>query len=287
VFEVQDEIVGHIVASLRGYHGVLQQAELKGSQSRSAANLSSYEKLMRGMQHKEKFQREDMLIAREYFERAVEESPEFAMAHGWLAWTWFFDVYMGWVEDPEGSLQKTFESAREAVRLDPGLDFAHWALGAAHFAAGDHEASLLAFDEALRLNPNNSDALANRAWPLTFSGRADQAVENIGSAIRLNPYFPNWYYWGLGIAEYSRGECSRALEALKKMDHPNAQSLAYLAAAARRAGEPEWASKAVAQLLRLEPGFTIDQLLRSLRYTDAEVPERLARDLAELQLRQS
>lgn len=287
VFEVQDEIVGNIVASLRGYHGVLQQAELKGSRSRSGANLSTYEKLMRGMQHKEKFLREDMLIAREYFEQAVEESPDFAMAHGWLAWTWFFDVYMGWVEDPEASLQKTFESAREAVRLDPGLDFAHWALGAAHLAAGDHESSLLAFDEALRLNPNNSDALANRAWPLTFSGRADQAVENIGSAIRLNPYFPSWYYWGLGIAEYSRGEYSRAVEALRKMDHPNTQSLAYLAAAAWRAGEPERASNAVRQLLQLEPGFTIDQLLCGLPYTDGEVPERLARDLAELQLRQN
>jgi len=285
VFEVQDDIVGNIVASLRGYHGVLQGAELKGSQSRSEANLSTYEKLMRGMEHKERFLREDMLIAREYFEQAVEESPGFAMAHGWLAWTWFFDVYMGWVDDPEASLRKTFAAAREAVRLDPGLDFAHWALGAAHLAAGDQESSLLAFDEALRLNPNNSDAMANRAWALSFSGRADEAVENIGSAIRLNPYFPSWYYWGLGIAEYSRGEHRRAMDALKKMDHHNTQSLAFLAAAAVRTGDPGRGAKAVEQLLQLEPGFTIDQLLGGLPYTDNAVPERLARDLSELDLR--
>ncbi|MDZ7842289.1 MAG: BTAD domain-containing putative transcriptional regulator [Gammaproteobacteria bacterium] len=286
LFEVQDEIVSRIVASLRGYKGVLQRAELKKSLSRRGTELSTYEKLMRGMAHKEKFLREDMLIARDYFEQAVTESPDFAMAHAWLAWTWFFDVYMAWVEDTGNSLQKTFEYARESIRLDPSLDSAHWALGAAHLAAGDLAASLLSFDEALRLNPNNSDALANRAWPLTFAGRADEAVRNIESAMRLNPYYPHWYLWGLGIAEYSRGEFRNAVQALAKMRQPNAQSLAYLAAARFRTGESSGADEAVSELIRLDPGVTITKLMQSLPYTRENVTEQLTRDLAELGLAQ-
>lgn len=284
LFEVHDEIVGRIVASLRGYKGVLQRAELKASRSRQVTDLSTYEKLMRGMQHKEKFQREDMLIARRYFERAVAEHPEFAMAHAWVAWTWFFDIYMGWVEDTEASLDNAFETSREAVRLDPDLDFAHWALGAAYLAAGDNNSSLRAFDEALRLNPNNSDALANKAWPLTFDGQADEAVSNIESAIRLNPYYPDWYLWGMGIAQYSRGEPARAVDALDQMEQPNAQSLAYLTAASLESGNPGKAQTAAENLLRLEPGFAIEQLIRGLPYNDNHVPDRLYRGLIEIGL---
>jgi len=284
LFEMQDDIVGRIVASLRGYKGVLHRAELKESHARPAAELSTYRKLMRGMEHKEKFLRDEMLIARGYFEQAAAESPEFAMAHAWLAWTWFFDVYMGWVDDVERSLEKSFESAREAVRLDPSLDFAQWALGAAYLAAGDHAASLQCFDEALRLNPNNSDALANTAWPLTFTGREGEAVDNIETAMRLNPYYPGWYLWGLGIAEYSRNNFQSTVKALGRMSRPNGQSLAYLASAALRSGDAHSASEAAGELMRLEPGFRVEQLVRSLPYIDRRIPQRLAADLAELRL---
>jgi len=283
LFQVQDDIVGRIVASLRGYKGVLQSAELSDSRLRPEAELSTYKKLMLGMAHKEKFVRDDMLIARQYFEQAVAEQPGFAVAHAWLAWTWFFDVYMGWVEDPGSSLEETFKEAREAVRLDPSLDFAHWALGAAHMAAGDNESSLQSFDEALRLNPNNSDALANRAWPLTFVDRGDEAVENLESAMRLNPYYPEWYLWGMGIAEYSRGHFQQAAAALERMNQPNEQSLAFLAAASR-SGNPDSAANAVDRLLTLAPGFRIDHLLRGLPYADSRVPDRLAADLSGLGL---
>lgn len=284
LFQVQDEIVGRIVASLRGYKGVLHRAELKETRLRPETELGAYKKLMLGMAHKEKFLKEDMLIARRYFEQAVNEKPGFAVAHAWLAWTWFFDVYMGWVEQPGPSLRKTFEEAREAVGLDPSLDFAHWALGAAHMAAGDNASSLQSFDEALRLNPNNSDALANKAWPLSFTGRGDKAVENLESAMRLNPYYPEWYLWGMGIAEYSRDEFQPAAAALERMDQPNGQSLAFLAAAASRSGDPDSAAAAVDGLLRLEPGFRIDHLLRGLPYADSRIPDRLATDLSRLGL---
>jgi tetratricopeptide (TPR) repeat protein len=225
-----------------------------------------------------------MLIARDYFEQAVNEIPDLAVAHGWLAWTWFFDVYMGWVEDPGPSLQKTFDEAREAVRLDPSLDFAHWALGAAHMAAGDNASSLTSFEEALRLNPNNSDALANKAWPLTFVDRAGEAVESVESAIRLNPYYPEWYLWGMGIAEYSRDRFQPAAQALERMSQPNEQSLAYLASAALRSENPDAASNAIDRLLHLEPGFRIERLVQALPYDDSRVPDRLAEDLSGLGL---
>lgn len=284
LLEVQDAIGSQIVSTLRGYKGVVQRAELKRSLSKPDIDLSTYELLMRGMAHKEKFLRDDMLIARGYFERAIDRWPDFAMAHGWLAWTWFFDVYMGWVEDPRPSLAKTFQSAQEAVRLDPDLDFAHWAMGAAHLAAGDLGNSLRSFDKALELNPNNSDALANSAWPLTFSGRPDKAMNNINTAMRLNPYYPDWYLWGMGIAEYSREAYGRAAEALERMSRPNAQSHAFLAASLHRLGRKGRAHRIAKEILHIDPQFDGMKMICGLAYTDGRVPDLLADDFVKLDL---
>lgn len=275
LFDVQDDIVRRIVATLRGYKGAIQRAELQRTFSKPEVDLTAYENLMRGMMHKERFLQEDMPIARKYFEAAIALEPDFAMAYGWLAWTFFFDVYMGWVDDPGPSLEKTFAAARKALQLDPGLDFAHWALGAAHLASGDHAKAMASFEQALQLNPNNSDVLANTAWPLTFMGQPDQAIRNIRRAIRLNPYYPDWYVWGLGIANFAAQKYADAVNALEQIQQQNSQSLCYLAASYALLGQPEIAHQKVDEILDLEPDFTIARFANSLTFEDKSVCDRL------------
>jgi tetratricopeptide (TPR) repeat protein len=113
------------------------------------------------MTHKEKFTRDEMGIARKYFERAIEISPESAEPYGWLAWTYFFDAYMGWSSDPQESLKKAFEAGQKCVDLDPELDYGHWVLGSTNLAAGQVDRSLAEYNRALELNPNNSDVLVS------------------------------------------------------------------------------------------------------------------------------
>ncbi len=276
LLDIQDEIVAQIVAILRGYKGVIQKSELKRSRGKADIDLTAYEHLMRGMALKERFLKDDMREARSHFERAIEIAPDMAMAHGWLAWTWFFEVYMGWLEDTALALGKTFEAARRAVDLDPDLDFAHWALGAAHLAAGENGKSLERFDRAMELNPNNSDAMANRAWPLMFLGRTDEAIDNIERAMRLNPYFPDWYLWGLGMTRFARGDYAAAAECLERLLQPNDQSLGFLVASHHRRGDAAAAARAAQALRSLAPDFTIASFLSGLSFDDSAVAEELA-----------
>ena len=79
---IQDEISSQVVATLRGYKGVIQRSELKRSRSKPDVSLTAYELLMRGMSLKERFRRDDMGRARTLFERAISMDPDMAMAHG-------------------------------------------------------------------------------------------------------------------------------------------------------------------------------------------------------------
>lgn len=276
ILSVQDEVVAQIVATLRGYKGIVQRNEAQLARAKSEADLDAHDHLMRGMMLKERFLKDEMRAARDHFERALELSPNSAPAHGWLAWTWFFEVYLGWADDPAEALARTEASARSSVLLDPDLDFAHWALGAAHLAAGDNAAALDCFDRALALNPNNSDALANCAWPLMFEGRTEEAVARLERAMRLNPFHPDWYLWGLGMARYLKGDYPDACKALGRMAQPNDQSKAFEIAALMRLGETELANAEVRALHDLAPDARVDDLVTPLAFSDHRVCAELA-----------
>jgi len=279
ILSVQDEVVAEIVASLRGYKGIVQRNEAQLAVAKSEAELDAHDHLMRGMTLKEKFLKHEMRAARGHFERALALSPNSAPAHGWIAWTWFFEVYLGWADDPADALARTEQNARRSVQLDPDLDFAHWALGAAHLAAGDNNAALDCFDRALALNPNNSDALANCAWPLMFEGRTEEAIARLERAMRLNPLHPDWYLWGMGMVRYLRGEYREARAALRRMSQPNDQSKAFEIAALMRLGETKRAGEEVCALCELAPEARADTLVAPLGLSDASARERLANDL--------
>lgn len=276
ILSVQDEVVAQIVATLRGYKGIVQRNEAQRARAKSEADLDAHDHLMRGMVLKEKFLKDDMRAARGHFEQAVALSPNSAPAHGWLAWTWFFEVYLGWADDPAEALARTEASARRSVQLDPDLDFAHWALGAAHLAGGDNTAALDCFDRALALNPNNSDALANCAWPLMFEGRTEEAVARLERAMRLNPFHPDWYLWGLGMARYLQGDYREACRVLGSMAQPNCQSKAFEIATLMGLGETERAGAEVRALYELAPDARVADLVSPLVFSDHHVSEELA-----------
>jgi TolB-like protein/Tfp pilus assembly protein PilF len=276
---VQDEVVARIVATLRGYKGIVQRNEARCARAMPEAELTAHDHMMRGMMHKEKFLKEEMRTARSHFEQALALSPTSASAHGWLAWTWFFEVYLGWADDPRDAIARTEAHARKSVELHPDLDFAHWALGAAYLAAGDNSRALDCFDHALAPNPNNSDALANCAWPLMFEGRAEEAVNRLERAMRLNPFCPDWYLWGMGMAQYLRGNCRDACAALGRMYQPNEQSKAFEIAALDLLGERDRASEAVGALHRLVPKPRARDLVAPLGFRDNRVRDDLVQAL--------
>ena len=134
ILSVQDEVIGEVVATLRGYKGVLQRNEARRAEAASPGELSAHDHMMRGMLLKEKFLRDEMRAARGHFEAALALAPGSAAAHGWLAWTWFFEVYLGWAGDAADALARTRAHAEVAVERRSGPRFR--ALGARRGASG-------------------------------------------------------------------------------------------------------------------------------------------------------
>ncbi len=65
---------------------------------------------------------------------------------------------------------------------------------------------------ALRLNPNDSDMLANAAYILAMYGESDEAVQCGKAALRLTPRHPDWYLGFMGTALFSARRYQEGIE---------------------------------------------------------------------------
>jgi tetratricopeptide (TPR) repeat protein len=133
------------------------------------------------------------------------------------------------------------------------------------------DAAIDANAEALRIDPYNISALAQRGYLEMEVGRPENAFQYLDRAIALDPRSP-------GVAISLMFECranltlGRYAEAIRSCEKSLARNdlwitYLYLVAAHTQLGSPERAAAAKAELLRRQPGMSI-AWLKSRRVSD-------------------
>lgn len=160
--------------------------------------------------------REDNDRARALLETAVAEDPGNAGAWASLGLTYWLEVqHLAW-----GGGRREMAQALELVERSVALG------GSARSYRLLSEMRLLApFPEmrspidalasaraAVTIDPEDPDNLAVLAYVLALTGRADEAVQTIERARRLDPTPPDWYRQVAGIAYLLAGDPARAAE---------------------------------------------------------------------------
>src|SRR5262249_29255650 len=125
VFAVQEEIAKEISEKLRVR---LSGAEVKQLAKRATGNVNAFQYYMQGRSYRQRSTREDLLTSAQYYEKALEEDPNYALAYAGLAETYAVRGLRGYIAPIEGR-RKAEEIARKALALDENLAEAHASLG--------------------------------------------------------------------------------------------------------------------------------------------------------------
>ncbi len=188
VFAVQEEIAKEISEKLRLK---LNGAERQQLAKRPTENLKAFQYYMQGRSSAQRRTRKDLLTAISYYEKAIEEDHNYA-----LAYAGFADAYAnlgayGYIAPIDGT-RKTEEAARKAVELDENLAEAHAALALtniafapANFQVGDRE-----LRRAIELSPSLALAHGYLAFSLVRQGRLDESLEEMLKAREVDPLSP-------------------------------------------------------------------------------------------------
>jgi tetratricopeptide (TPR) repeat protein len=73
-------------------------------------------------------------------------------------------------------------------------------LGRAYRKIRDFDRAMAEYERVLELNSNDADLLAEMVDLLVLTGRAEDGVAQSKLAMRINPHYPDWYLWNLGMA---------------------------------------------------------------------------------------
>jgi tetratricopeptide (TPR) repeat protein len=114
---------------------------------------------------------------------------------------------------------------------------------------------------------------------LTYAGRPEEAIPLMKKAVRLNPFGPSWYYLYLGHPYRITGRFEEAVSAYKKalqLSPNNIIAHAFLAATYSMMGREKEAQGEAAEVLRINPKFSLDYLARTMSvYKDQSVVDNM------------
>lgn len=184
VFAIQDDITLAIVDKLRVNLIGGERAKLI---KRYTENVEAYELYLKGRYLWEKRTGEDMEKSIEYFQKAIQVDPEFALAYAGMA-----DGYatLGWYGfvPREIAAERAGEAAEKALQIDATLSEAHVSLGNVKINfLWDWEAAQKSFERPLELNPSNAEAHHQYAHLIAQKGQLNDGIAEMRRALELEP----------------------------------------------------------------------------------------------------
>ena len=274
IFAVQDELTREIVAALKLKLTVGEQDRLT---HRRAVDVEAYELFLRGREQSWASTRTGNIAAQGLLGRAIVIDPGYAAAHALIAFTHVLDYINAWTSDPGNSLRTGLELAQQVVRMDEKEPHGHFALAMAYTWSRELERAEAEARRCLALSPNSSDGLRMIAHVQMYSGDAAGALDTLDSYFRLDPHYPEIALQFLADAHFSLGEFGQAIAALKQRLAQNPRSetaYALLASCYGHLGQTADCRTAWEQVLRIDPGFSMERRRRVLPFRNPEDFER-------------
>ncbi|HYX31176.1 MAG TPA: protein kinase [Pyrinomonadaceae bacterium] len=186
IFAVQEQIARDISQELRT---TLATGSKPKFAKQETENLKAFEYYMQGRSYIHRRTREDLMFAGSYYQKAIEEDPNFALAYAGLAEVYGNLGVRGYIPPVEGR-QKLDDAARKAVALDDNLADAHVMMGYYYmgyapydFANGDRE-----IRRAIELSPSLAIAHLYLALSLLRQNRLDEGLNEMLKARELDPF---------------------------------------------------------------------------------------------------
>jgi len=261
LFNVQSDVTEKIAATLIGYEGAVAETERSLIRRKPPQDLTAYETYLLGMEAKHKVTKEGLDEAEGLFRKALELDPRLARAYVGLASLQSYLIDLGLAPSVEEALSKMMEAGEKAVQLDPNDGEAHMALGLAYAYHGKAEQALAEFARAETLAPSNADLLLIIAWSLPAFGESGRAVSLAEQALKLNPYYPDWYNQGLSLVFFFGEQYDKSARYRLLVKEPLALDYAFLAMANAYLGRTGDAETAAANVMKLDPIWIAERFL--------------------------
>ena len=278
IFAIQDEITMKIITALQVK---LTSGEMIHVLAKGAKNIDAFTKYLQAVDLWTRLTKESNAQAKKLLEEAIALDPEYPGPYIGLAKTYGMDVFLGTTQSPEQSLARAFELAQKAISLDNTNGAAYSVLSWLYATKRQYEKAIAESERAISLNPNSAESYMRLGLVLAYAGRAEEGIPYMQNALRLNPFPSCNYFSNLATIYGASGHYEKAIEAAKKalQCEPNTpipyttMAISYI-----RLGREEEARSAAAEILRINPKFSLERYAKVTPFTQS-LAGRMIEDL--------
>ena len=194
------------------------RSRITGEQQESVAknktpNSEAYQLYLKGEYLFYKFDGENFLRAKSYFEQATHKDPNFAEA-----WAGIGDCYGGLTFGgyvPASELSKGKRAAQRALQLDSSITHSHLTMGRLYFMDWNWRDAEKELQRAIQINPNEPENHRTYSEILRSMGRWNDAIAEAKKAHELDP-LSVVHTETLGITYFWAGQPDLAIPQYKK-----------------------------------------------------------------------
>ena len=213
IFAAETEIAAKIADTLQAK---LTGAEQRAIASRPTENSEAHELYLRGRFYWNKWLAPDFDKSREYYDKAIQLDPTYALAYAGLADYYGFAFANGLLPPEEKWAKVEEEMANKALELDPTLGEAYNPLAAAKlYYHRDWPAAERDFHRGFELSPNFAEMHHHYALCLILFGRNDEAFAEMRRALELDPLSPRFGF-SLGWLQFFTRQYAAVIDQYRK-----------------------------------------------------------------------
>ncbi len=187
VMMLQNEVALAIAQQVEVTITPVEEAQLKSAKS---VDPAAYEAFLKGQFHVERFTPQDMMLAAQYYQQALDIDPEYPLAHWGLSKLCAYQAQAGLIT-PQEARARCLPPIEKALALDDSLAEAHMGYaGHMTWQEFNWEEADIAFRRAIELNPSYAQAHLFYSHYLTLIGRGEEGSKHIQMALKLDPLNP-------------------------------------------------------------------------------------------------
>ena len=260
ILNIQESMAQQIAAVIEPE---LARLEREAAVRRPPVTLGAWDCYQRGLYHLWGFTTPGLAEAEAMFRRAIELDPDFARAHGALAYVKLQCLIARCAHERPALLEDALRDGRVAVALD-GQDCMNLCVvGRILCFMHQYEEAIAYLEQAIRTNPSFAQAYFALGFTLIVSGRAGDGLPYLDRSVELSPYDPHLssIYAIRALGHLALGELEAAEYSARKatrMPNVNRWPFLVLASLLGLMDRREDARRALGTLLeRGPPGFSL------------------------------
>jgi len=186
IFSIQTEVAQNVAKELKATLTPEEKGQIKKNQTENPEAYNSY---LQGRFFIQKRTNEGFRKSIEYFEKAVAEDQDYALAYAGLADAYFLLPWYSWIPKQE-DYAKSKEYVNKALEIDKNLAEAHAVLGAIFtWNEWKWEEARKELQLAVELNPNFVNAHSYYAELFDILRENEEARKQINITLSIDPFF--------------------------------------------------------------------------------------------------